>query len=141
MRTIYARNKPRTVLVITFAKARIDMFKELALTNAGYTELSKKYGVSKDRARTTAGQIIYWLKRIAQDAKDEEMETITLRRETYESNLSVRQYLDAYGQFLINKIEYYEGLGRIIISDKVEGTESELKTIWEPKPKSAKLTN
>lgn len=114
----------------------MQMFRELALDNIGYTELSRKYGITKDRARTTAGQFVYWLRRLAEDAKDEEMETITLRRETYESKLSVRQYLDAYGQFLIGKIDYYEGIGRIKISDQVEGTQSEWKTIWLPKPKT-----
>ena len=127
MRTVYMRGKPRRVLVLTFSRTRIQMFKELALNDIGYTELSKKYGITKDRARKTTGQIVYWLKMLAEDVKDEEMEAITLRREAYEQKYSVRQYLSTYGLFLISKIEHYQTTGRIRLTDEDVGT----KAVWE----------
>lgn len=125
MRTMYSRGKPQKVLVLTFSRYRMAMFKEITLRNTGYTEISKKYGITKDRARKTSGQFIYWLRRLAQDAKDEELETIILRRETYESNKSVRQYLEAYAELIVNKIDHYEKAGRIKITENDLGTKHE----------------
>lgn len=136
MRTIYKHGKSIKILVVTFPKIRMEMFLALAQGNVGYSELSKQYGITKHRARTTAGQFIYWLRRIAEDLNDEEIETIMLRRETYESQLSVRQFLEKYGQFLIRKIERYQILGRIKISDNLKCTHSEWKTIWYQKQKN-----
>lgn len=117
MKSIYSRGKTIKILVVVFPKNKYDLFMELAKENTSYPELAKKYGVSHNNARNTAGQVIFWLRKLAEDLRDEELETITLRRETFESNLSVRQYLDKYGDIFVDKIMTYKRLGRIIVED------------------------
>lgn len=126
MKTIYDRGKKSRYLVLVFPKDKFEIFLELCADNTKYSDLMKKHEITSHVARSIAGKTIYWLRRLAEDCRDEEMETITLRRKTFESHLSVRQYLERYGQFFIEKIEHYQKSGRILISSDIEGT----KSIW-----------
>lgn len=121
----YKRGRNQKRLVVIFPKVKFDIFIELATHHAKYSELVDKHKISKHVARDLAGKTIYWLRRIAEEARDEELETITLRRQTYERDLSIRQYLEKYGEFFVTKIKYYQHIGVIEVSEEIDGTRSE----------------